>query len=183
MSSPSLTMYYSNESKPSHDRLLDRLARGFLAGALGGLVGAGMKLVGEVIFPPRMSGEPVPPAVMVSRVVEFLSGSPLLPSRELLATQAVHWTFSIVVGGLFGMLAERFPRVKLGHGVVFGLVLCLSTHETLLPALGFSLPWSQMPLKEHLSELSTHALFGFSVEMVRRTMRRHVWSAHVVAAA
>lgn len=173
----------SKNSNGASEPLLDRAARGLLAGALGGLVGAGMKLVGEAVFPPRMPGEPVPPAVMVSRVVEFLSGNPLLPSKELLATQVFHWTFSIAVGALYGMLAERFPRVTLGRGVVFGLVLCLATHETLLPALGFSIPWGQMPLKEHLSELSTHALFGFCVELVRRMMRRHVWSAHVVGAA
>lgn len=152
---------------------VDDLLRGVCAGAFGGLVGAGTKLLGELVFPPRVPGEPVPPAVMASRLVEFFSGSPLLPSRELLATQLFHWTFSLVVGGMYGGLAERMPRITLGRGVAFGLLLCLATHETLLPAAGFSLPWRQIPLREHLSELATHALFGVSVELTRRLVRGH----------
>lgn len=180
-------LLHSTSKEVAHDKSstgagdgssLDRLTRGLLAGALGGLVAAGVKLLGEAVFPPRAPGEPVPPAVMVSRLVELFSGSPLLPSRELLATQMLHWSFSMGVGALYGLLAERFPRVTLGRGIAFGLVLCLLTHETTLPFFGFSLPWRQIPLKEHLSELSTHALFGFTVEMIRRLARRHIWTAH-----
>ncbi len=167
MSTPLPNQYESGAS-------IDRLTRGALAGALGGVIGAGAKLLGEVVFPPRVPGEPVPPAVMASKLLEIFSGSPLLPSKELLATQIFHWTFSVSVGVLYGVLAERFPRVTLGRGVVFGVVLCLATHETLLPACGFSLPWREIPLKEHLSELSTHALFGLCVELVRRTARRYL---------
>ena len=67
--------------------------------------------------------------------------------------------------------------------LVTAIVLCLATHESMLPLLGFSIPLRDMPLKEHLSELSTHALFGVSVELVRRLARRHLWSAHTLAAS
>ena len=117
-----------------------RVSRGILAGALGGLVGAGAKLLGEAIFPPRAPGEPVPPAVMVSRVVQYLSGRPLLKEHELLATQLLHWTFSVGAGMAYGALVEVFPRARFGRGLAFGLALCLSTHETTLPLLGLSLP-------------------------------------------
>ena len=157
--------------------LLDRIVRGALAGAIGGVIGAGMKLLGELVFPPRAPGEPIPPAVAVSRLVESLSGSPLLKDKETLAIQSFHWTFSIGVAAMYAALVEVFPKAKIGHGVVFGLVLCLLTHESLLPALGLSLPFNQIPLKEHLSELSTHALFGFCVELVRRQVRGRVFDA------
>jgi putative membrane protein len=155
---------------------LDRLARGVLAGAAGGLIGAGAKLLGEAIFPPRAPGEPVPPAVMVSRMVRYLSGSPLRKDRELLATQVFHWSFSVAAGMAYGALVEVSPRARAGRGVAFGLALCLATHETTLPLLGLSLPWKDIPLKEHLSELLSHALFGFCTEEVRGLVRSRVLS-------
>ena len=149
----------------------DRLARGLAAGAAGGLVAGGTKLLGEVIFPPRGPGEPVPPAVMVSRALEYFSGHPLLPEKMALAVQGLHWSFSLAVGALYGVVAERFPRARIGGGVGFGMALLLLTHETTLPWLGFSQPWAEIPLKNHLSELFTHAIFGVSAELVRRWVR------------
>jgi uncharacterized membrane protein YagU involved in acid resistance len=49
------------------------------------------------------------------------------------------------------------------------------THETTLPYLGFSLPWKQIPLKEHLGDMFTHALYGIGVELVRRLIRNRVF--------
>lgn len=161
------------------DSKLDRLTRGVIAGAAGGAVGAAAKLLGEMVLPPRAPGEQVPPAVFVSRVVHALSGSALLPSKELLATQVFHWTFSIGVGAAYGAVVEQFPRARAAKGIAFGLVLCLATHESLLPLTGLSIPLSQMPLKEHVSELLTHALFGFCVEQVRRALRKRVVNAHL----
>jgi putative membrane protein len=149
----------------------DLLMRGLVAGACGGVAGAGVKLLGEAIFPPRFPGEPIPPAVAVSKALEFMSGAPLLPERMTLAVQTFHWSFSIGAAAVYGVVVEIFPKAKIGYGIGFGLVLLLLTHETTLPLLGLSLPWSQIPLKEHLSEIFTHSLFGVAVELVRRVVR------------
>lgn len=147
------------------------MTRGLIAGGCGGVVGAGAKLLGELIFPPRFPGEPIPPAVAVSRLLTYMSGSPLLPERMTLAIQGFHWSLSIGMAALYGAIVEIYPKAKVGYGIGFGLVVLLLTHETTLPLLGFSLPWSEIPLKEHLSEIFTHALYGVSVEMIRRMVR------------
>ena len=157
---------------------LDRVVRGVICGGIAGLAGGAAKLLGEVVFPPRAPGEPIPPAVAVSRLLELFSGSPLLHDRQLLAVQLVHWLFSFGAGALYGALAELFPRVSWARGAAFGVVLWLATHETLLPWLGLSLPWSQLPFREHLSELCTHVLFGLAVEAVRRLLRDRLVSGH-----
>jgi putative membrane protein len=100
-----------------------------------------------------------------------MSGSPLLPERMTLAVQAFHWSFSIGVAALYGAIVELYPKASIGYGIGFGMVLLLLTHETMLPFFGLSLPWAQIPLKEHLSEIFTHALFGLSVEFTRRLVR------------
>lgn len=159
----------------------DRFSRGILAGALGGIVAGGMKLLGEAVFPPRTAREPVPPVIAISKLTRYLTGSPLLPQREAVSAYVLHFAFSIGVGALYGLLAEAYPQVRRGHGVGAGLGLLLVTHESLLPALGLSLPVSQLLLKEHLSELSTHALFGLSLETTRRLFRERVMNAHSLA--
>jgi putative membrane protein len=161
----------STSSAPQHLSTFDLITRGLVAGGLGGVVGAGTKLLGELVFPPRFPGEPIPPAVAVSRLLEFMSGNPLLPEKMTLAVQSFHWSFSIGAAAIYGAVVEVFPKAQIGWGLGFGMVLLLLTHETTLPFCGFSLPWSQIPLTEHLSEILTHALYGVSVELIRRTAR------------
>jgi short-subunit dehydrogenase len=100
-----------------------------------------------------------------------MSGSPLLPEKMTLAVQSFHWSFSIGAAAIYGAVVEVFPKAQIGWGLGFGMVLLLLTHETTLPFFGFSLPWSQIPLTEHLSEIFTHALYGVSVELIRHTAR------------
>jgi putative membrane protein len=164
-------MFTSTDGPAERVSRFDLLTRGLIAGGCGGAVGAGTKLLGELIFPPRAPGEPIPPAVAVSRFLESMSGSPLLPEKVTLAVQGFHWGFSIGVAALYGAIVEIFPKAKFGYGIGFGMVVLLLTHETMLPFFGLSLPWSQIPLKEHLSEIFTHAIYGVSTEIVRRLVR------------
>lgn len=124
-----------------------------------------------------MPGEPIPPAVAVSKLLTYLSGHPLLAERTTLAVQTFHWSFSLFVGALYGVAVEFLPWARAGRGAGFGVVLLLATHESLLPLAGLSLPWSEIPLKEHASELFTHVLFGVSVEFVRRNVRERLLDA------
>src|ERR1700691_5037517 len=50
-------------ASPPPDR---SLFKGFLAGAIGGLVGAAAKAAGEAIYPPATQGQIAPPAVLVN---------------------------------------------------------------------------------------------------------------------
>lgn len=98
--------------------------RGVIAGGCGGLVAAGMKLPGEVVFPPRGPGEPIPPEVMVSRLLEYFSGHPLLPEKMTLAVQAVHWSFSPSVCAVNGAIVEIFRRLRSATGSGLGWCSC-----------------------------------------------------------
>ena len=54
------------------------LVKGFLAGAIGGLVGAAAKAAGEAVYPPRTQGQIPPPAVLVNR----MAARPLTETEE-----------------------------------------------------------------------------------------------------
>src|SRR5271156_851595 len=110
------------------------LWKGFLAGAVGGLVGAAAKAAGEAVSPPRTQGQIAPPAVLLNR----LSSEPLSEEDEEVSVRAIHWGFGALVGGVYGALAEYQPAVTGRLGAHFGLALCGITHVSALPMMGLT---------------------------------------------
>ncbi len=154
------------------------VAKGLLAGALGGLAGGVSKLAGELIYPPRTQGQQTPPALLAEKI----AGHPLRKSLQTAATQVFHWTFSVGIGALYGAAAEFAPIVTSGYGVVFGEVVLLTTHESTLPLLGLNEPPLQQPAREQKSEIITHAMYGVTVEAIRRFLMRR-WRQRSIGAA
>lgn len=144
------------------------ITKALLAGLLGGVAGSAAKLIGEAIYPPRTQGQEPPPAVLAEKI----AGHSLSKGQKTAATQLFHWTTGTAMGGVYGMAAEFLPVVTAGYGVAFGIAVMLGTHESTLPLLGLDKPPTQQPLREHSSELATHALYGFAVEFVRRRLMR-----------
>src|ERR1700735_119197 len=144
------------------------LLKGFFAGAIGGLVGAAAKAAGEAVYPPRTQGQIPPPAVLVNR----MSARPLTESEEEVSVQAIHWGFGALVGGVYGALAEYQPVVTGRIGADFGLALCGITHVSALPLMGLAESPENQTVREHASELVTHAVYGVTTEVVRRLVRK-----------
>jgi putative membrane protein len=144
------------------------LIKGFLAGAIGGLVGAAAKAAGEVVYPPRTQGQIPPPAVLVNRMAD----RPLSEKEEEVSVRAIHWSFGALVGGLYGAVAEYQPAVTGRLGANFGLTLCGITHASALPLMGLTESPENQPVREHASELVTHAIYGVTTEVVRRLARK-----------
>src|SRR5271155_473129 len=144
------------------------LFKGFLAGAIGGLVGSGAKAVAEAVYPPRTLGQIAPPAVLVNR----MSGRPLTEKEEEVSVRAIHWGFGALVGGVYGALAEYQPAITSKLGASFGLTLCGITHASALPMMGLTETPENQPAREHASEVVTHAIYGVTTEVVRRMARK-----------
>src|ERR1700761_7825472 len=144
------------------------LWKGFLAGAIGGLAGAAAKAAGEAVYPPRTQGQIAPPAVLLN----LMSTEPLSEEEEEVSVRAIHWGFGALVGGIYGALAEYQPIVTGRLGPDFGLALCGMTHVSALPMLGLTETPENQTVREHASELATHAVYGVTTELVRRGARR-----------
>ncbi|MGI4790365.1 MAG: DUF1440 domain-containing protein [Janthinobacterium lividum] len=153
---------------------MNNLTKGFLAGAAGGVVGAGFKLICEAIVPPRPPGREAPPVLLVSHLLEKYKGHPLPEANTLPTTQAIHWSFSVLAGGLYGALAESVPLVTTGGGSVFGALLWAGAHQAALPALDLSPSVPALPVSEQINESLTHSLYGIVVEQIRRTVRKRL---------
>ena len=146
---------------------MSNLSKGVIAGLVGGVVDSGLKALAEKPFPPRPESKDSPPVVLAQKVV----GHKLSRREQGVAENAVHWSFGTLTGGVYGALVELEPRAAAGLGVPFGAALWVSTHETVVPALGLDAPPSQLPLRRQANELVTHLFYGLSLELVRRTVR------------
>ncbi len=143
------------------------LLKGFAAGMVGGLLGTAAKSLAEKIYPPRVHGEPEPPAM----AAEKIAGHSLDEVNKLFASETIHWVFGAAAGGFYGVLAELYPKVTAKNGATFGLTLMSLTHEGALPALGLSEPPEDQSFREHTSEATTHIVYGVVTEKVRGLVR------------
>lgn len=144
------------------------LAKGFLAGFVGGLAGAAIKMVAEQVFPPRVQGQTPPPVLLAEQV----AGRDLPDSQRALAMHSIHWVFGGLAGGIYGALVEVEPSLAAWRGAAFGITLNRITHEALLPRLGLAAPTRHQPTQERISEWVTHAAYGVGTDTVRRVVRR-----------
>lgn len=144
------------------------IAKGAFAGLIGGLAGAGAKMVAEQIFPPRVEGQTPPPVVLAEQV----AGRTLTEPDRQLALQGIHWIFGALAGAVYGALVEFEPSFAAWHGAAFGITLNRITHESILPRLGLTAPPGRQPTQERISEWVTHAAYGVATDSVRRAVRR-----------
>ncbi len=121
-------MVIGNASYPtmSKDDSKRSITKGALAGLIGGLAGAGAKMVAEQLFPPRIQGQTPPPVVLAEQV----AGRPLTGSDRQLAMQGIHWIFGALAGAVYGALVEVEPSLGAWRGAAFGITLNRITHES-----------------------------------------------------
>lgn len=144
------------------------LLKGAIAGMIGGLAGAGAKVLAEKLFPPRIQGQTPPPVVLVEQV----AGHSLPEGRKQLAMHSIHWGFGAAAGAVYGALVEMEPSVGAWRGAAFGIALNRLTHESVLPKMGLAAPKDRQPTQERISEWVTHAVYGIFTDAVRRAVRK-----------
>jgi putative membrane protein len=146
------------------------LAKGILAGLIGGVIATAAKSLAERAYPPRIHGEPEPPAVLSEKI----AGHPLDESTKAIAEESIHWAFGAAAGAAYGALAEFYPAATAREGANFGMTLMALTHEGALPALGLSAQPQDQTSREKSSEMVTHVVFGIVTETVRRFVRSRI---------
>ena len=144
------------------------LAKGLIAGLIGGLAGTVAKTLAERVFPPRTHGEPDPS----QEAAGAIAGHELSPAAEAIVTEGIHWGFGAAVGAAYGALAEFYPAATAKEGATFGMALEGLTHEKALPVFGLSAEPEDQTLRERLSEVSSHVIYGVTTEFVRSFVRK-----------
>lgn len=146
------------------------IAKGAVAGLLGGIVATAAKSAVERAYPPRPHGEPEPPAVLTKK----LGGRELTVKQKRAAQEAIHWGFGATIGAAYGAFAEFYPPATSKQGASFGMALVALTHDSTLPILGLAARPEAQTKREHTSELASHIVYGVVTETVRSVVRRMI---------
>jgi putative membrane protein len=96
----------------------------------------------------------------------------LQPSEKASAGNLVHYGFGMITGGLYGFAADRSPLFRKALGIPWGTFVWLQADELALPALGLSKPMKAYPISVHLYALTSHFVFGATMEITRRLIRK-----------
>jgi putative membrane protein len=144
------------------------LAKGILAGLIGGLVATAAKSLAEKIYSSHSNGEPGRPVLLAGRV----AGHELTVVQTKEAAEAIQWGFGAATGAAYGALAEYVPTVTSKDGASFGMALVTLTHQGTLPMLGLAAHPGEQTAREKASEMTSHIVYGIVTETVRRVVRQ-----------
>ncbi|HEX8570119.1 MAG TPA: DUF1440 domain-containing protein [Caulobacteraceae bacterium] len=102
---------------------------------------------------------------------EIATGEPVPEPLRKFADPVVHYSTGAVVGAVYGALAEMWPGVTKGGGAAYGGLVAIGLDEGVVPALGLGPGPLETPPSTHLYGLSSHVVFGWALEAVRRFVR------------
>lgn len=83
----------------------------------------------------------------------------------------VHFAFGAAMGGLYGAFWEISPATRQMGGAAFGTTVWAAADEVAMPLLGLSGPTTGHPPERHVHAFAAHIVFGVTTEIVRRGVR------------
>jgi hypothetical protein len=112
------------------------------------------------------------PTVKTAEAISHaVAGHQLTQSEKKTAGPLVHYGYGALLGGAYGALAEAAPRATAGSGLAFGAAAWFAGDEVALPLLKLTEPPHKFPLSLHADALMAHFVYGLTTEAVRRGLR------------
>ncbi len=96
----------------------------------------------------------------------------LTKSEKDTAGTALHYGYGIGMGAVYGAAADLAPAVTVGAGLPYGALIWVVADEGVVPALGLSKSSAEYPFSIHAYALASHLVYGLTVEVVRRAVRK-----------
>lgn len=162
------------------------IAKGLLAGLMAGFLAtwakakmqAKLSQLEKAEQPPKQEadnsdGEEKPSTVKAAEAVSSKVFKHALSDKERkLAGPAVDYGFGTIMGGVYGAAAENMPGLEAGGGLLFGAGVWLFADELGVPAAGLAKWPNKYPAKTHVSGLVGHLVYGFTLELLRKMIRK-----------
>lgn len=161
------------------------LAKGTLAGLIGGLAGTwamtqfqklvSLKAGEEKAQESKQAQDPRESLSPTERVAHAISqsvrGRMVSRQHQARAGQLVHYGYGTVMGGVYGGLCEVFPQTAAGAGSAWGAVMWLGGDEVALPLFRLAGAPTSYPLSTHLLALAAHVVYGVTTHVACRGTR------------
>ena len=90
------------------------------------------------------------------------------PQHKPAAGAAIHYAFGGAVGAIYGAGAARSSEITAWGGLPFGATVWLIADEMGMPLVGLAKRPSEYPLRDHVTALTSHLVYGATTEAVRR---------------
>ena len=149
--------------------------RGFLAGAVGGLIACFAMSQFHSFFQKVESSaggkEEDSTVKTASAVSQMIFHHELTPQQKKIAGPAVHYGFGASVATVYGAAVEVLPVLTTGWGMPFGTAVWLGAHVITVPALGLSESVTRSTPRKEAVEFGAHLVYGAVVEGIRRLLR------------
>ena len=150
--------------------------KGFLAGAIGGLVASFAMTQFYVLLQKAESsarqGTEDSTVKAVGAISQNVFHHKLTPQQKRIAGPMMHYGFGASVAAIYGAVAEFAPLVRTGWGMPFGAGVWLGAHVIAVPALGLSEPVTESTPRKEAAEFGAHLVYGVVVEGLRCLLRR-----------
>ena len=122
----------------------------------------------------RQSNDDAEDATMITagKISEGIFNHKLSRDEKKKLAPVVHYAFGASAGAVYGALAELDHRATMGVGLPYGAAVFVGADEVAVPVLGLSKPPKEYPASAHIYGLASHLVYGLSLEMARRGIRR-----------
>lgn len=147
------------------------LAKGLLAGLIGGIVAMAAKNLAERIYPPQAHEQHDSAFGMADNRSGHASGLDLGEWSDEVSAEAIDWGFGALAGAAYGAVAEYYPAATSKDGADFGLAMAGLTHGKTLSALGLGTDSGEPSPRGETSEMASHVVYGIVTEVVRKFVR------------
>ena len=109
---------------------------------------------------------------LADRAAKLITKKRLNRREKHNAGKIVHYAYGTLMGGAYGLATEyrRQPSVK--SGMAFGSSAWAFGDEVAVPLLGLSKGLGGYPVSTHIRSFGSHMVYGFTTEVVRRSLRR-----------
>ena len=134
-----------------------------LAGGLAGLVSTFFKFGWDAWWPPRAPGRLPEPEVLATMFTH--------QPTSVAISHLISFIFSVLSGMTYGLMVEFLPVVSLGTGLLFGFAVWLGAHELVMPWMGLTPPFWDLPANEQAAELFGHVFWGFAIGVFYENFR------------
>lgn len=96
------------------------------------------------------------------------------PETKTKLGEAVHWTYGVGQGALYGLVRGRAPKADLTGGLAYGAVLWLLGDEIALPLLGLAEGPKAYPAGLHAKAFGAHMVYGVATAATTQLAERVV---------
>lgn len=99
-------------------------------------------------------------------------GHRLSPGQKGFVAAIVHYGMGAGLGAAYGAAVERVPALNFGMGSAFGVGESLAVESVGNSLLRVTRPLRDYSMFEHLQSAVDHAVYGFTLELTRRSLRK-----------